>query len=485
MKIHNIFVVDEISNEDTRFLKVEIDVLHTGLNYNESIFEKDVVDENIDTIKNTPIVGYIKDTYDENDFEGHEYKLTHTKDGMTYVYNGSAYGVIPESCNPRWVTKMCDDGEEREFLRVDGILWRKFEDASDIFIRDIVKKHSMELELGSVEGYEDDDGIYHFTKFAFDGCCILGDDKEPAMINSKIELNYTINDFVKSIQSELINKYQTYTKLVNEKNNSKGGVTVMAKNKDFSLSINQRLDDIRQIVSNQETITDEYGYTYSRYYLQDVQDFEAIVVDMNDYKTYGVPFVEDGDSVKMDFAGCKRKKVTYEDYVEESNKDEDDSEVKFNFEDVVSKFKEFYQSKIKEFEASLSDITTQKEEISNSYNEVKEKLDEIEPKYNEFVVAEQKRIDDEINAEKDSKLLEFEAQLSDVDEFKEIKEKKDELSLDEIINKCSVLYYKKNSKNNFTKQQKQNTLGLPDVKEDFVDDNVYESSRYGNIRINK
>ena len=95
MKVSNIFVIDEISNEDTRFLKVEIDVLHTGLNFNNSVFDKDVVNENIESIKNTPIVGYIENTCDDKDFEGHEYKLSRTKDGVTYVYNGSAYGVIP------------------------------------------------------------------------------------------------------------------------------------------------------------------------------------------------------------------------------------------------------------------------------------------------------------------------------------------------------------------------------------------------------
>ena len=482
MKVSNIFVIDEISNEDTRFLKVEIDVLHTGLNFNNSVFDKDVVNENIESIKNTPIVGYIENTCDDKDFEGHEYKLSRTKDGVTYVYNGSAYGVIPENCNPRWVTKLCDDGEEREFLRVDGILWRKFEDSSEIFVRDIVKSQSMELELGSIDGYEDEDGIYHFTKFTFDGCCILGDDKEPAMINSKIELNYTINDFVKSVQSELINKYQTYTKLISEKNNCKGGVCEMPDNKDFSLSINQRLDDIRNAVYNQETITDEYGYTYPRYYVSDVQDNEVIVTDMKDYNLYGVSFTENGDSVELDFAGCKRKKVTYEDYSDGDNQPET---TLTSFSEVVSNFANYYQDKIKEFETSLSDITSQKDEISNNYNSVKEKLDEIEPKYNDFVKAEQQRIDDEIKAEKDNTLLEFEKQLSDMKEFEEIKNNKDELTVDEIVNKCSVLYYKKNSKNNFSKQDTTSSIGIPDIKDDIVEDNVYETSRYGNIRINK
>lgn len=484
MKIHNIFVVDEISNEDTRFLKVEIDVLHTGLNFNKSIFEKDIVNECVDTIKNTPIVGYISNSNNSSDFEGHEYKLSRTENGIEYVYSGNAYGVIPESCNPRWVTRLCDDGEEREFLRVDGVLWRKFEDASDIFIRDVVKQHSMEIEFNSVEGYEDEDGVYHFTKFAFEGCCILGDDKEPAMINSKIELNYTVDEFIKNVQSELINKYNTYTKLLSEKN-SKGGITTMSKNKDFSLSINQRLEELKKIVSSQETITDEYDYTYSRYNLIDVQDNEVVVVDYKDSNFYGFSYVEDGDGVKIDFSSGVRKKITYDNYVDGTSSNEEEvSEVTFNLEDVISEFKTYYQNKIKEFENSLSEITSQKDEVTNNYNEVKEKLDEIEPKYNDFVVAEQKRINDEIKAEKDSVIKDFETHLSDVEEFQTIKDSIDELSLEEIENKCSVLYTKKNLQTNFSKQPKQDSLALPDINDD-EDSNVYSSSRYGNITLNK
>ena len=48
-------IVDEVQSNDTRFLDVVIDVLHTGLNLNGSVFEKDVVDEALSSIKNTPI----------------------------------------------------------------------------------------------------------------------------------------------------------------------------------------------------------------------------------------------------------------------------------------------------------------------------------------------------------------------------------------------------------------------------------------------
>ena len=100
-------VKNEVEAGDGRFLQVTIDVLNTGLNVNKSYFTKEVVDENIETIKNTPILGFItKDTFGDKDFKGHEYILTKTdKDGIKRKYIGSAFGVIPESCNPRWIQK--------------------------------------------------------------------------------------------------------------------------------------------------------------------------------------------------------------------------------------------------------------------------------------------------------------------------------------------------------------------------------------------
>lgn len=230
--LHSTFSVNgEISDDDTRFLNITIDVLHTGENLNKSFFSKEVVDDCIDSIKNTPVLGFIK--YDkfaqEADFKGHEYVLTRTENGIEDKYVGSAYGVIPESCNPRWFTKMCSDGVEREFLQVDALLWEKFSDSTDIVERDGEKAQSMELAVSSVEGDEDEDGIFHFEKFKFDGCCMLGDSVEPAMVDANVkvkDVQFTSDDFVKEIQSELNEKFTKFTKLVKDKD-EQGGVRNM------------------------------------------------------------------------------------------------------------------------------------------------------------------------------------------------------------------------------------------------------------------
>ena len=117
-------VKNEVSNNDTRFLNCTIDVLHTSTNFNGSVFSKEVVEENIDTIKNTPILGYIREMPDgEYDFKGHEYIITKDENGLRRKNIGSAWGVIPESCSPRWYPKILDTGE-KESIPLTLADWR-------------------------------------------------------------------------------------------------------------------------------------------------------------------------------------------------------------------------------------------------------------------------------------------------------------------------------------------------------------------------
>ena len=470
-----------------------IDVLHLGRNLNGSVFSQDVVDANIDTIKNTPILGFVQVKSDgEKDFKGHEYTIKRTVNGVEQVYSGSAYGVVPESYDAQWVDKMCDDGEMRTFLRVKGLLWTKFGDSTEIVMRDIIKQHSMELYPNSIEGHEDDNGDFVFDKFSFDGCCILSDDVQPAMINSCVEVNYSVSDFVKNLQDELNDKFAVFTKLI-DKQNEQGGVKNMPEDikndemiedinpdfseqasdseenkpaSDFATTMMQQFEDISHIVSSQEIVKDKWGYDTPRYYAVDIQDNEVIVVDAKDnYNYYGIPYTIDGDKPVLDFACGTRKKVRYENY--------EDGVVTpagaFSFGEHISSIKENASEKIEKVEAE--------------YLRVKSELDEIKPKYDEYVAAEAEREVAEINAAKDAKFAEYEDVLGDNAEFAAIKEKREELSVDEIEKECAVLYVKatRAAKTNFSKNSNAAVIGVMNDGDDDVIDG-YVSTKYGYIK---
>jgi hypothetical protein len=497
--------VEDIESVDGRFTKVRIWLMHLGENFNGSIFEKEVVDNAISTLEYIPIVAFIEDNkIGEKDCSNHRYIITKDGKGIRRKYMGNAYGVImsSEDNNAHYEERLCDDGETRTFLVVDGLIWNMFEDSSEIINRDLIKNQSMELwdDGVSIEGYEDEDGLFHFTKFSFRAACILGDDYEPAMINSTVEVQFTMSDFVKNIQSELNDKYSAFTKLVNDtpftkstdmvNENNKGGIKTM-QNTDFS-TVLQMFDDISATIAQHEMIEDRWGDKYPRYYAVDIQENEVIVVDRkNNYNYFGFSFTVNGDSVEIDFESGKRKKISYEDYVDGTTSPEGAFNFGKHIEEIenaaFAKIEEANtkvsdaEARVSEYEAKVSEFETAKNEIEEKFNQVSAEFEEMKPKYEDYVKAEQARIEAEIDAQKDAEFAKYESVLTDDVNFAALKEKKAEMSVKEIESECAILYARKNLANaNFSKSHENiMTAGLVDngEKDGFV------ITKYGYIKV--
>ena len=234
----------EYESSDFRFIDVNIDVMHTGANLNKTSFTKDVINKAIPTICNTPILGYVVDELDDEDkdFKGHEHELRITDKDVKYVYAGQAYGVIPESCNPRWIVKDDGTGIEREYLRVDGLIWTKFSDPVDIFTRDGTKNHSVEL-TDMACGPADKNGNVPVESFKFDGCCILSTTDpsiKPAMTGSCVTANFSVEDITAQIRDRLY-EYQAIQQNYTAQNDNpsdeeKGDTTPMNENEKNSVA---------------------------------------------------------------------------------------------------------------------------------------------------------------------------------------------------------------------------------------------------------
>lgn len=203
----------KLNDYDDRFMSVKIWLMHTGQNFNGSYFSKDVVQAAIPSLANTPILGYIIDDDGEPDFNEHKMVLSKNSKGRYELrYIGQAYGVIPETNNAQFETKVCDDGIEREFLTVEGLLWNKWDIPEEIMLRDLVKNQSMELDEDYEGYYDNNDKLFHFTKIKFFGACILGDDVSPAMKGADIEVNFSMqNDWQKEVQRNMEDFKALYT----------------------------------------------------------------------------------------------------------------------------------------------------------------------------------------------------------------------------------------------------------------------------------
>lgn len=485
--------VEEVSDGDTRFTKVKIWLMHLGQNFNGSIFEKEVVDDAIPTLGYIPIVAFIENNKaGEKDCSDHRYIIVKDINGVKEKYKGTAYGVITsnEDNNAHYEDRMCDDGEMRTFLVVDGLLWNMFEDCSEIMNRDIIKNQSMELDGNSVDGYEDENGIFHFTKFSFRAACILGEDFEPAMINSTIEIQFTMNDFVENLQRELNDKYTTFTKLVNKKTNQ-GGIEMpdtKEQNTDFAQTVLQQFEDISTMVSEYESMQDRWGDTYPRYYAVDIQENEVIVVDRkSNYNYFGFTFTMNGDKAEIDFACGKRKKLKYEDYVEGSTVDGG-----FNFGKHIEEIEnkaftkvEDANNKVVEAEKAKSDAETNYEAMKTDYEQVKADFDEMKPKYDAYVVEDNNRKNAEIESKKDAEFAKYEASLGECTEFTTLKEKKSEMTVEEIETQCAILFTKKVLAGQINFSKVSNGVMTAGIVDTGDDDGNFVNTKYGRIAVSR
>lgn len=248
------FEVMEPVLEDTRFMKAKIWICHTGENLNGSDFSREVIEKNIYSLANIPVLGYIKaDSVNEKDFAGHEQRLIVTEEGTTVEYLGRVYGVVPETNNAKFELKVCEDGIEREFLTAEVLMYTKFPECIDLIEKNGIKNHSMELEPNSIKGQFNENKVFNFTDFKFEGLCLLGDDVTPAMTGSLLE-KFTQTNFSHQMK-EMLQEFNTY--FSNTDSNKKGGKKVNEKLELIQKYSTLKEEDISKLKENLDNYTIE------------------------------------------------------------------------------------------------------------------------------------------------------------------------------------------------------------------------------------
>ena len=496
----------EYESSDFRFIDVSIDVMHTGANLNKTSFTKDAINKAVPTICNTPILGYVVDELDEEDkdFKGHEHELRITDKDVKYVYAGQAYGVIPESCNPRWIVKDDGTGIEREYLRVDGLIWTKFSDPVDIFTRDGTKNHSVEL-TDMACGPADKNGNVPVGSFKFDGCCILSTTDpsiKPSMTGSCVSANFSVEDITAQIRDRLY-EYQAIQQNYTAQNDNpsdkeKGDTTPMNENEknpamtenavaegavenpeietpaaentatkteseaapaenaapeegaenattevpaentasaeegepaassEFTLTTEQLLNEICGALGAYKIPSSwDPENMVPRYWMNDVQGDEVIVIDCTTYNLMGIPYSMNGDNVVLDVENAKRKKVTFEDW--------DEGEV---LPGMSAAFTEITNT-VAEMNAKISDLTKE-------FTEASETIAEMKPKLEAYEKAEADAKAAEMEAKRNALFATFDEKLGADAEYIALKENK-EISYSDLETKCYALVGRKSA----------------------------------------
>lgn len=341
-------------------------IAYPGQNRNGSSISKAAFEKCIHTIYNCPIVtNYDRDT---NTLGGHDMEVVRDNDGNIKVVNlTTPVGVIPESAKWFWSEAEDDDGEIREYLCVEALLWKR-QEAYQKIKNDGVTEQSMEI---SVKSGELINGIYHiydfeFTAFALIGCtpCFQGAALE---VFSKVDFKQQLTDMMRELKDYYC-KIEALTKVcdkdlfsveggkvLDEKINLAKEYGVDIDSLDFSIeeySLEElkakfeemstptqnepAQDDVVVVDSGVDTdnepksdnfelngnitesimraldefkIQRDWGETYRYCFVDfDLENCEVYCWDTEDWLLYGFTYENNGDNVVIDIDSKKRKK---------------------------------------------------------------------------------------------------------------------------------------------------------------------------------
>lgn len=364
------------------FTKVKVYIATYGVNRNRSNITKEAFIEALDSLKNIPLVGEFSEHIE--DFKGHGGKLEITDEGMKYVQTTKPYGVIPESCNPRWEVT---NGEE--YLVCDAIVWTgRYEEANKVL--ENTCNQSMEINLND---YELVDDIMVVNSFTFSSLCILGQDTEPCFQEARIVYSLDKDNF-KHEFSLLLDEIKNI-------DSEKGGRSV-EKNENVTVFTEENNNEVL------ETVTAEAEVSNEKLEAELVEESEEVNKEVMEAKSEEVEEVFEEETLE---AEAEVEVETEVEATEESNV--------FNVTET-----EEYQELLTKYE----DLTKQYEILENEKKDLENFKLEVEAK--------------ERNIKVEELFARFE-DLQDVEEYSALKSNSDAYSLEELETKLFAMLGKK------------------------------------------
>lgn len=238
--------LQDIRNINSSFDTGVIRIAYEGKNRNGTYISKESFEDAIPSLYNCPIVcNYDRET---DTLGGHDIIL-HKKDDVYRVINATTpVGVVPESAEYWWDDVEEDDGSTREYLHINILLWKR-QEAYQKIVNDGITAQSMEIKI--FESEPDDDGLLHINRFEFNALALIGVD--PCFESAALELDtddfeYSLydlkNDLKKEMQKMLKDLKDANTEVLTsnedkDKEFAKGGKSTMNFNENDLKDVNE------------------------------------------------------------------------------------------------------------------------------------------------------------------------------------------------------------------------------------------------------
>lgn len=426
--------VKPIKPINKEFSLVKVYVQGVGKNRNGSYMSKENIEKYLPTLNYCPVVGHLIE-YTDNEgnkyrfIGGHDWTITEDWEIKDLTV---PYGVVVE--NSFDFETINEYGTDVEYLTANAILWTgRYPELYDaIYSEDIWFNQSMEINVEQFRPLDQDSNYTELLEWSYSALCMLGkadedstnghtdprEHTEPCFISSKI----VPIEFSKSEFSELMNEMkekiafclnQSSTMEVDiDKNN--GGSTMAEEIK------NEVVDEVTETVV-EETLEETVENT-----VEDVA--EEVVEETTDETTEEI----------------------VDETVEENKEDTPTEEVveKTTEETVVEESNEDY---------------------SVLYSELKEKYDALENEVASLREYKQTKESEERKCAEDALFADYEETIGETEEFKSLKEKASEFSLDALKKECLCIVGMYSMTNKTKETNKSDSLKFslePETSED-------------------
>ena len=447
------------------FLKAKCYVLSLGKNANKSHFSKENVDRAYPSLAYAPVIGHLM--VDDNGvyhLGGHDYHLD--MNDLKLKSQCVPFGVAVPSESPVYEDVTEENGNVSTYLTCEVIIWiGRYPELADAFYSDSVfTNQSMEIFYSNSAPLKDDPTYTDIIDFSFDALCMLqksDDDKfnvTPCFPSASIvPITYSID---KNEFSSLMGELKEELSLYFSKNNSdeKGGKVNLDEKLEILQKFNKTIEDLDFSIDDMsvedlsakmeelfgekepkaEPIAFSATYKEKRQALQNaldpivVKDAEGNYVEetyfyIEDFSDEYV-FVEKDHWTANDY-DCKYGRFAYT--FDEATRT---ATISSEFEEMVKVWltldekakvdeeRANYETKYSDLEKEFSDYKAEHSFLDSEFNALKE-------------YKENKEVEERKCAE-DALFADYEETIGETEEFKSLKEKASEFSLDALKKEC-------------------------------------------------
>lgn len=422
LKLDFEMTISDVVDLNKSFAAAKCLVCYTGRNRNYSDIGKQKIIDAIPSIHNIPIVG--RYDADKNDFGGHDLKVIHTDDSVDVVNATVPFGVVPESAT-QWFETRIVNGEEKECFFTDIILWKR-QHGYDHIVESGTLSESMEINIS--EYLIDQDGYCIIDKFEFEALCLLGSTVEPCFENACVQMysNEIVSDF-KLQFSEMLREF----KELNQSSSTTDEVDIEIVQEVNSMAEPIKEEVVEEITETEsvaeESVVEEVTTESVEEVVENVQTEEVVEqTTENEFEAQETSIEEDSEIVEESIQEevFEQTETQVENVIEEQQIQEEVIES-----DVVEESEVFTVEQ-------YNKLKTEYEKLEKEFADYKEAHSFLNSDYEILKAYREAKETEERQLAENTLFANYEKTIGNTKEFKELKEKASEFSLDELKKEC-------------------------------------------------